>query len=47
MHKHKTKGIKKLEKVDQVITDTAEFQILNTALKGLKHVVIYLYNSCN
>ena len=42
MHKQKTKRIKKLEKVDQVITDTAEFQIFNEAMKGMKHVVIYL-----
>jgi len=32
----------KLEKVDLVITDTPAFQILNEAMKGMKHVVIYL-----
>jgi hypothetical protein len=32
----------KLEKVDLVITDTPTFQILNEAMKGMKHVVIYL-----
>jgi hypothetical protein len=47
-----------LEKVDLVITDTPAFQILNEAMKGMKHVVIYLTtysfhghqkftNSCN
>ena len=49
---------KKLEKVDLVITDTPTFQIMNEAMKGMKHVVIYLTtysfhghqkftNSCN
>ena len=58
MHKRKTKRIKKLEKVDQVITDTTGFQIFNETMKGMKHVVIYLTtysfhghqkftNSCN
>jgi hypothetical protein len=48
----------KLEKVDLVIIDTPKFQILNEAMKGMKHVVIYLTtysfhghqkftNSCN
>ena len=48
----------KLEKVDQVITDTPAFQILNEAMKGMQHVVIFLTtysfhghqkftNSCN
>ena len=48
----------KLEKVDLVITDTPAFQILNEAMKGMKHVVTYLTtysfhghqkftNSCN
>jgi hypothetical protein len=32
----------KLEKVDLVITDTPSFQILNEAMKRMKHVVIYL-----
>ena len=32
----------KLEKVDLVITDIPAFQILNEAMKGMKHVVIYL-----
>ena len=47
----------KLEKVDLVIIDTPTFQILNEAMKGMKHV-IYLTtysfhghqkftNSCN
>ena len=31
-----------LEKVDLAITDTLAFQILNEAMKGMKHVVIYL-----
>ena len=49
---------KKLKKVDLVITDTPTFQIMNEAMKGMKHVVIYLTtysfhghqkftNSCN
>ena len=34
---------KQLEKVDLVITEiTPTFQILNEAMKGMKHVVIYL-----
>ena len=32
----------KLKKVDLVITDTPAFQIVNEAMKGMKHVVIYL-----
>jgi hypothetical protein len=31
----------KLENVDLVITDTLAFQILNEAMKGMKHVVIH------
>ena len=52
------RNINKLEKVDLVITDTPAFQILNEAMKGMKHVMIYLTtysfhshqqftNSCN
>jgi hypothetical protein len=37
-----TKNQIKLEKVDLVIIDTPTFQILNEAMKGMKHVVIYL-----
>ena len=32
----------KPEKVNLVITDNPAFQILNEAMKGMKHVVIYL-----
>ena len=32
----------KLKKVNLVITDTPAFQTLNEAMKGMKHVVIYL-----
>ena len=32
----------KAEKVNLVITDNPAFQILNEAMKGMKHVVIYL-----
>ena len=52
------RNINKPEKVDLVITDTPAFQILNEAMKGMKHVMIYLTtysfhshqqftNSCN
>ena len=52
------RAVIKLEKVDLVITDTPTFQIVNEAMKGMKHVMIYLTtysfdghqkftNSCN
>jgi hypothetical protein len=35
-----------LEKVDLVITDTPAFQILNEAMKEMKHVVIFQNLEC-